>query len=204
MNNSDARSRAFFFLGNGFDFFFFLFLSAFISLLIKRRHCGFRRCGNVVVLVAWCLPLALNSIGAMGRISGATASRFQRSHKRRRRDLPKGRRDTGLGPASPVTAPNSSAPTGRRLFLTPFVPLCPSKKRFVQSVAEVVKEEAAESTCPPPTAPPPPHTHTLILCPNPHVTPHLVMKTSSIIPLDRPQGPMADSSVWGSSLCEPR
>lgn len=55
-----------------------------------------------------------------------------------------------------------------------------------------VKEEAAESTCLPPQ-----HTHTLILCPNPHITPHLVMKTSSIIPLDRPQGPKADSSLWG-------
>lgn len=142
----------------------------------------------------------------MVRISGATASRFQRSHKRGRWDLPKGRRDTGLGSASPVTAPNSFAfgfyfiPAGRGWFLPPFVPLCQSKKRFVQSVAEVVKEEAAESTCPPP---PHPHTHTLILCPNPHVTPHLVMKTSSIIPPDRPQGPMADSSVWGSSLCQP-
>ena len=40
-------------------------------------------------------------------------------------------------------------------------------------------------------------THTLILCTNPHITPHLVMKTSSIIPLDRPQGLKADSSLWG-------
>jgi len=60
-----------------------------------------------------------------------------------------------------------------------------------------VKEAAAESTCPPP-----PHTHTCthILCPNPHITPHLVMKTSSIIPLDRPKGPKADSSLWGLLL----
>lgn len=41
------------------------------------------------------------------------------------------------------------------------------------------------------------HTCTHILCPNPHITPHLVMKTSSIIPLDRPQGPKADSSLLG-------
>lgn len=40
------------------------------------------------------------------------------------------------------------------------------------------------------------NTHTSVLCPNPHITPHLVMKTSSIIPLDRPQGPNADSSSW--------
>lgn len=61
-----------------------------------------------------------------------------------------------------------------------------------------VKEEAAESTCPPPQyTHAHTHAHTLILCPNPHITPHLVMKTSSIIPLDRPKGPKADSSLWG-------
>ncbi|MEQ2278799.1 hypothetical protein AMECASPLE_002898 [Ameca splendens] len=63
-----------------------------------------------------------------------------------------------------------------------------------------VKEAAAESTCPPPINT---HTHTCthILCPSPHITPHLVMKTSSIIPPDRPQGPKNRQLSLGASFC---